>query len=72
MSERFAVAIVGDLDGGGWIVEADSTEDAINIVRGTVPRAAEVWRGELLAWTERYYRQRYLLGGDFPAGWTEL
>ena len=72
MSERFAVVIVGDLDGGGWIVEADSTEEAINIVRGTVPRAAEVGRGELLVWTERYYRQRYLLGGDFPAGWTAL
>ena len=72
MSEPCAVAIVGDLDGGGWIVEADSTEDAITIVRGTVPRAAEVWRGELLAWTERYYRQGYLLGGDFPIGWTEL
>ena len=41
-------------------------------MRGTVPRAAEVGRGELLVWTERYYRQRYLPGGDFPAGWTAL
>ena len=37
MSERFAVAIVGDLDGSGWIVEADSTEDAISIVRAPFP-----------------------------------
>ena len=72
MSEQFAVAIVGDLDGGGWIVNADSAGDAIAIVRATVPRAAEVCCGELLAWTERHYRERYLLGGDFPAGWTEL
>ena len=70
MSERFAVAIVGD--DAGWIVEADSTEDAIAIVRGTVPRAAEVPRGECLVWTERWYRERYCLGGPMPAGWTEL
>lgn len=72
MKERFAVAIVGDLAGGGWIVEAHSAADAISIVRDTVPRAGEVWCGELLVWTESYYRERYLLGGDCPAAWTEL
>ena len=70
MSERYAVAIFGEP--GGWIVEADSTEDAIATVRGTVPRAAEVSRGELMVWNESYYRERYCRGGPLPADWTEL
>ena len=56
----------------GWLVEAASAEEAIDIVHGTVPRAREVWRGELLVWTERYYRDRYLLGAEMPASWTRL
>ena len=43
--ETFAVALVGDP--AGWLLEAASAEEAIDIVHGTVPRAREVWRGVL-------------------------
>ena len=32
------------------------------IVHGTVPRARDADCEELLVWTERWYRDRYLLG----------
>ena len=53
--ETFAVGLVGEED-RGWLVEAASAEEAIDIVRGTVPRAREVWRGGLLS------MERALLG----------
>ena len=37
-TETFAVALVGETD-AGWLVDAESAEDAISIVHGTVPRA---------------------------------
>ena len=40
------VALAGEVK--GWLVEA------IDIVDGTVPRAREAGREELLVWTERY------------------
>ena len=42
--ETYAVALVGEED-RGWLVEAASAEEAIDLVHGTVPRAREVWRG---------------------------
>ena len=51
--ETFAVSLVGEED-RGWLVEAASAEEAIDIVHGTVPRAHEAWRGELLVWTADY------------------
>ena len=71
VTEPFAVALVGETD-IGWLVDAASAEEAISIVHGTVPRAHEVWRSELLVWNEDFYRQRYLDGGPFPASWTRL
>ena len=41
-------------------------------MHGTVPRAREAGREELLVWTERHYRDRYLLGAEMPASWTWL
>ena len=70
-TETFAAALVGETD-TGWLVDACSAEEAISIVHGTVPRAHEVWRSELLVWNEDFYRQRYLGGGTFPASWTRL
>ena len=64
--ETFAVALVGEED-RGWLVEAASAEEAIDIAHGTVPRAREGWRGGLLVWNERYYRDRYLGGAEMPA-----
>ena len=55
--ETFAVALV---------------DEPIDIVHGTVPRAREVWRGELLVRNERYYRDRYLDGAEMPATWSRL
>ena len=71
MRETFAVALVGEED-RGWLVEAASAEEAIDVVHGTVPRAHEVWRGELLVWTAEYYRKRHLGGEAFPDSWTRL
>ena len=71
MRETFAVALVGDED-RGWLVEAASASEAVDVVHGTVPRAHEAWRGELLVWNERYYRDRYLAGGAFPDSWMRL
>ena len=73
MSEQFAVAIVQDFD--GWIVEADSAEAALAIVRGTVPEAAEVEPCELRVWTVAEYLARYGAGFNAEAvfqGWTVL
>ena len=70
-TETFAVAVVGETD-TGWLVDAASAEEAIGIVHGTVPRAREVWRGELLVRTEDCYRDRYLPGAPFAASWTRL
>ena len=70
MTETFAVALAGAPK--GWLVEAASADEAIDIVHGTVPRAREGDREELLVWTERYYRDRYLLGNPMPASWTWL
>ena len=69
--ETFAVALVGEED-RGWLVEAASAEEAIDTVHGTVPRAREVWRGELLVWTAQYYRDRYLGGAEMPPTWSRL
>ena len=66
--ETFAVALPGEAK--GWLVE--TADEAIDIVHGTVPRAREAGREELLVWTERYYRDRYLLGAEMPASWTRL
>ena len=71
VTETFVVALVGETD-AGWLVEATSAEEAVDIVHGAVPRAREVWRGELLVWNEHYYRKRYLLDGPFPPSWTRL
>ena len=71
VTETFAVALVGETD-AGWLVDASSAEEAVTIVHGTVPRAHEVWRSELLAWNGTYYRQRYLGGGPFPDSWARL
>ena len=69
--ETFAVALVGEED-RGWLVDAASAEEAIDIVHGTVLRAHEVWRGELLVWTAECYRERYLGGEAFPDSWMRL
>ena len=71
MTETFAVALIGDED-RGWLVNATSAEEAVSIVHGTVPRAHEVWRGELLVWNASYYRTRHLAGRAFPDSWTRL
>ena len=60
------------MEESGWLVEAMSAEEAIDIVHGTVPRAHEAWRGELLVWTAEYYRARHLGGGVYPDSWTRL
>ena len=52
----FAVVLVGGTD-AGWLVDAVSAEETIDIVRGTLPRAREVWRSEPLVGTEDYYRR---------------
>ena len=70
VAETFAVALAGEAK--GWLVEAATADEAIDIVHGTVPRAREAGREELLVWTERYYRDRYLLGAEMPASWTSL
>ena len=69
--ETFAVALAGELD-TGWLVEAATADEALDIVYGTVPRAREVTKDELLVWTERYYRDLYLAGDAFPASWIRL
>ena len=70
VTQTFAVALAGAPK--GWLVEAASVDEAIDIVHGTVPRAREAGREELLVWTERYYRDRYLFGAEMPASWTWL
>ena len=70
VTQTFAVALSGAPK--GWLVEAASADEAIDIVHGTVPRVREAGREELLVWTERYYRDRYLLGAEMPASWTRL
>ena len=47
--DTFAVALVGEED-RGWLIDAESAGEAQRIVRGTVPRAHEVWESELLVW----------------------
>ena len=71
--ELFAVAVLGEgaID-GGWLVMASGPEAAVSIVHGTVPRAHECARAELMVWAASYNRSRYLFGGDFPATWTVL
>ena len=69
--ETFAVALVGEID-TGWLVDATTPDEAIDIVYGTVPRAREVTKDDLLVWTERYYRDLYLGGDAFPGSWTRL
>ena len=71
VTETFAVALIGEED-RGWLVDATSAEEAVSIVHGTVPRAHEVWRGELLVWNASYYRTRHLAGRAFPDSWTRL
>ena len=67
----WAVACLQDLS-GGWLVLAADAAEARAIVRGIVPRAAEVEEDELLAWPETVYRHRYLLGGAFGPEWARL
>ena len=62
-TETFAVALVGDPL--GWLVDAVSDEEPLDIVAGMVPE-------ELLVWPERFYRGRYLLENPMPASWTRL
>ena len=71
VTETFAVALVGETN-AGWLVDAESAGDAVDLVHSTVPRAHEYWKSELLVWNESYYRQRYLAGGAFPDSWTHL
>ena len=65
------VALVGDTN-AGWLVEAESAGEALDVVHGTVPRAHESCKSELLVWNESYYRDHYLAGGPFPDSWTRL
>ena len=67
--ETFAVALAGEID-AGWLVDAESAGEAVDIVHGTVPRAHECRKSELLVWNESHYRERYLAGGPFPDSWT--
>ena len=67
---RYAVALVGDPVGP--LVDTAAADEAIDIVHSTVPRAAECARDELVARTEREYRDRYLLGAEMPATWSRL
>ena len=69
MTETFAGALLGKTN-AGWLVDAATAEEAIE--HGTVPRAREVYRGELLAWSEDEHRNGHLLGAPFPASWTRL
>ena len=69
--ETFAVALAGEID-TGWLVEAADVDEAIEIVFGTVPRAREATKDDLLVWTERHYRDLYLAGAAFPATWSQL
>ena len=70
VTESFAVGLAGEPE--GWVVEASSADEAIDIVHGTVPRAREAGRKELLVWTERYYRDRCLPGAEMPTIWLRL
>ena len=70
VTETFVVALAGEAK--GWLVEGASADEALDIVHGTAPRAREAGGEELLVWTERYYRDRYLLGAEMPASWTRL
>ena len=60
-----AVVLVGETD-AGWLVDAASAEEAIDIVHGTFPRAREVWRSEPLVRTEDCYRHPYFLESSVP------
>ena len=73
MDQRWVVSIVQDLS-GGWLVEASCGEEVLAIVRGTDPRAAEVEPAELLVWSERQYRSRYLVdpATRFGPEWKRL
>ena len=71
VTESFAVARLAETD-AGWLVDAASGEKAIEIVHGTVPRAREMFRSQLLAWTEDDYRNQYLFGAPFPSSWSRL
>ena len=64
-TETFAVAVADETD-------APLAEETVDIVYGTLPRVREVWRSELLVWTEDDYRNRHLLGAPFPASGTCL
>ena len=66
-TETFAFALIGQTD-SGWLVEAESGDAALDHVHCTVDRARECWRSELMVWTERRYRELYLLGNEWPAG----
>ena len=70
VTETYAVALVGDPV--GWLVAAASADEAIDIVHGTVRRAADCARDELVARTEREYRDRYLPDAPMPATWSRL
>ena len=70
MTEIWAVAVVGETR--GWLVEASSADEAMDLVHGTVPRAREAGLKELLVWTERYYRDLYLGGAEMPPTWPRL
>ena len=70
MTETFAVALLDEP--GGWLIGASSSQEAVSIVHGTVPRAHELARGELLVWNASYYRTRHLAGKPFPDSWTRL
>ena len=72
-TDKFAVALVGDLTAdGGWLISASGAEEAVSNVQAAVPRVQEVTRDELMVWAADSYRRRYLLGGDFPDTWIVL
>ena len=62
---------MGEID-TGWLVEATSADEAIDLVYGTVLRAREATKDDLFVWTARYYRDLYLTDDVFPESWTRL
>ena len=65
-TRTFAVALASETD-ADWPVDAASAEEVIDIEHGTVPRAREVWRSELLVRAEDDDRNRDLPGVPFAA-----
>ena len=63
--ETSTVALIGEED-CGWLVDAESVDEALRIVYGTVPRVHEVWESELLVWLASDYQARHRADAPFP------